>query len=144
MMPLADFLALDWKTQTAEIDRNPLKRGNHAMPHQSQILRRDLHGEQIARSFGATAMGYTLTDEQLKDKRHGLPYRYLIYSPKSCAMNWTAFYTLAELRDFAAAYDLAIEPAEPTPGERFDVRLPDSAANWQPTNGETNDRYLGC
>ena len=113
-----------------------LYRGNHKLPHMSQVLGRDLNAEELARYPGVRAMGWTLTDEQVEDRRSGidcsgLPYRFIVHSPSSCALAWTAFYKLVELRVFCDAYGIAIE-GELTPGSRFYLRLPDDASGALP------------
>lgn len=106
-----------------------LYRGEHKLPHMSQVLGRDLDAERLARYPGVRAMGYTLTDEQVEDRRLGIdssgfPYRFVVRSPSSCALAWTAFYEKADLRAFCDAYGIAIE-GELTPGSRFHLRFPD-------------------
>jgi hypothetical protein len=113
-----------------------LYRGEHKLPHMSQVLGRDLNAEELARYPGARAMGWTLTDEQVEERRlgidrSGLPYRFLVWSPSSCSLAWTAFYEKAELRAFCDAYGIAIE-GELTPGSRFHLRLPDDDSRALP------------
>lgn len=118
-----------------------LYRGEHRLPHMSQVLSRDLNAEKLARYPGVRAMGFTLTDEQVEARRTGidspgLPYRFLIRSPASCALAWTAFYELADLRAFCDAYGIAIE-GELTPGSRFYLRLPDDDSRALPLKRRT-------
>ena len=111
-----------------------LGRGEHILPHQCQILGRDLHAEQIAHSFGGTAHGYRLTAIQLEDRRSGraaqMPYEYLIYSPRSFGTSWTAFYTEQDLRVWLAAYGCTVA-RPPAPGESFTVHLPADESAFQ-------------
>ena len=106
-----------------------LRRGRHYLPHQSQMVRRDLNAEKIARYAGARAMGWRRDAEQMAQehtKGFLAVYEYLVYSPESTALSWTAFYTLDGLRAFCDAYGLVLEPATPTPGDPFWVTLPPS------------------
>jgi hypothetical protein len=107
----------------------------------SQVLSRDLNAEKLARYPGARAMGFTLTDEQVEDRRSGvdtsgLPYRFVVRSPLTCSLAWTAFYEKAELRAFCDAYGIAIE-GELTPGSRFYLRLPDDDSRALPLERRT-------
>jgi len=111
-----------------------LWRGNTKLPHQCQNISRDLHGETILMQPGARAFAYTLTDAQVQARHEGgpfLPYRFIVYSPGNAALNWTAFYTEAELRAFADAYALTIH-GDISPGSRFEIELPTTSAEWQP------------
>lgn len=112
-----------------------LWRGEHKLPHQSQKIRRDLHGEQILLSPGARAHVYMLTDQQVQDRclgrDPGLPYRFLVSSPESAALSWTAFYDEAALRAFTDAYTLTIE-GDLNPGKSFSIRLPETSGEWLP------------
>ena len=106
-----------------------LYRGEHKLSHMSQVLDRDLTAEKLERYAGRRAMGWTLTDEQHAERQAGacgtgLPYRFIVHCPSSCALAWTAFYELAALRAFCDAYGIAIE-GELTPGSRFHLKLPD-------------------
>lgn len=116
-----------------------LKRGTHVLPHQAQVVRRDLHGETVSRHLGGEALAYRRTADELADCRAGkpgtgLPYEYVLHSPQSSALAWCAFYTRADLAAFLAAYALTID-SEPAPGERFTVHLPATADDWQALDG---------
>jgi hypothetical protein len=141
MMDIATFHSAGYMEQAKEIERNPLMRGKHVLPHQSQITKRDLMGEEIARNPGKTCMGYMLSEEQQIEGRHS-PYLYLVFSPSSCAMNWTAFETDEKLRAWANAYGITLSPEMHRPGERFDVILPMSTSEWMPLNGPIDARFL--
>ncbi|MFG3710922.1 hypothetical protein [Micromonospora sp. NPDC047730] len=112
-------------------------RGRHPLPHQSRQIRRDLHGEDILMNPGAEARGYRLTAEQIEDRRQGrtpraeAPYEFLIYFPGRPSLNWTAFYSRAELDAWLDAYALTLD-GDPEPGGYFEVRLPATDADWQP------------
>lgn len=110
-----------------------LWRGQHKLPHQCQQIRRDLHGEEILLAPGARVHAYMLTDEQVEDRRFGrrpgMPYRFLVYSPQSAALNWTAFRDEPGLRAFIDAYAMTIE-GDLTPGKPFHIRLPESDSHW--------------
>jgi hypothetical protein len=112
-----------------------LRRGQHYLPHQSQMIRRDLNAEQIKRHPGARAMGWRRSPEQIADERNKgfrAVYEYLVHSPESVAMSWTAFYTLEGLQTFAEAYNLTLDPAIPVAGDRFQVLLPMSDTAFKP------------
>lgn len=116
----------------------PIARGETILPHQAQMILRDLHGEHIRREFGATAMAYRLTAEDFAERcttgRGGMPYEFLWYAPETVALNWTAFRTRADMAAFMAAYALTID-REPEPGERFTVQLPADDRAWLPLSG---------
>jgi hypothetical protein len=105
-----------------------LFRGGHELPHMSQVLRRDLHGEQILlamhHQYGRRALGYARTRQ---DDR----YNFLVYAPGSAGTNWTAFATEQDLRDFTEAYDLTIHGSLES-GGRFELELPANTDRWRP------------
>lgn len=116
-----------------------LKRGSYVLPHQCQQVRRDLDGEQISRHLGGEAHAVRVTAEHLQDCRDGkpgtgIPYEYLIRSPQSSALAWTAFRNRADLALFLDAYALTID-REPAPGESFRVHLPADARDWRALTG---------
>jgi hypothetical protein len=89
-----------------------------------------LTAEQIEHSRGREAFSYALTDKQLADirasrgpMRGSLPYRYLVRSPGSASMAWTAFYTKRDLLKFTRSYGLKIVGST-TPGSRFVIKIP--------------------
>jgi len=112
-----------------------LYRGTYKLAHMSQVLGRDEKAAEISRHFGGEAMGYMLTDEQHAERERGshrgLPYRFLVYSPQSCALSWTAFYTREDLAAFVAAYGCTLD-REPSPGERFTIKFPADASAFLP------------
>lgn len=109
-----------------------LRRGAHVLPNQSQIMRRDLCAEELARCgrFGKRALGFTLNDDDIRE-RGGPGYRYLVRAPGASALAWTAFRERVELDAFAAAYGMRVE-GELVPDERFEVVLPDDASGFLP------------
>jgi hypothetical protein len=112
-------------------------RGDYELLHQPQIIGRDLTGEEILQHLGGEAFAYMMTDEQVREAREGrkpglgLPYRYIIKSPETSALAWTAFFTREEMGKWLRAYDLSLTK-EPKPGERFGVKLPKSSKKWLP------------
>lgn len=108
-----------------------LWRGGYKLAHMSQVLGRDETAEKLAKHAGGTAYSYCLTDDQVEDCRAGrsphLPYRYLVRSPESSALAWTAFYTRDALDAFCAAYAITIE-GDPSPGQSFYLRFPVAGA----------------
>lgn len=112
-------------------------RGDIRMPHMSQILSRDLHGQTVAQNFGSTAWGFMRTDAMVEQCRSGtgpatgMPYRYTIQMPGQYGGAWTAFWGEQDFRAFLAAYAITIE-SEPEPGKSFKLRLPEDAADWLP------------
>lgn len=112
-----------------------LMRGSYELPHQAQMIRRDVHGEKIVRHPGGKAWGYRLTAEQMTEDRFQR-YEFLIHSPESLAMSWTAFTNREELGKFLDAYGLQLNH-EPEPGDRFWVEFPFDATVWQPLNDPT-------
>lgn len=115
-----------------------MMRGAHELPHQSQITKRDLHGEQITRNLGGEALGWRLSAEQIEERRTGkhpgMPYEFIIHAPESCALAWTAFYTEDALRAFCLAYDITITEWPATYGT-IKLRLPRSNTTWQKLTG---------
>lgn len=114
---------------------NPIIRGKHVLPHQSQILARDLHGEDIMNKRGKSCFCYCLSDSEVeKRKKSGpyLPYKYLVYAPDSPAFSWTAFYTRESLNDFCAAYGLSC-PENIEEDSSFIITIPDNPV-FLPTN----------
>lgn len=111
-----------------------LRRGGHVLPHQAQVLGRDLDGERILQHLGGVAVGYRLTGEQLEERRAGrapgLPYEYLVRAPGSPSSSWRGFFTKVDLAEWMAAYDLRVEVPAPEPGSSFSLRLPVSADRW--------------
>lgn len=103
-----------------------LFRGGHQLPHQCQMIKRDLDAEKIARTvkYGKTtqAFGFRRTPEQIADTRR-MPYEYLISAPSSAGLSWTAFYTRQELQTWLDAYGCTLD-REPVPGSAFYVQLP--------------------
>lgn len=104
-----------------------LMRGGHVLPHQSQQVHRDLARELIRENLGATSYCYRLDIEQEADEcdRYGyVRYRFLVRSPRSAALAWTAFEAWAEMVTWATAYAIEVPDTEPEPGERFTVTMP--------------------
>jgi hypothetical protein len=104
-----------------------LYRGEHELAHMSQVLGRDLDAERVKRNAGGEARAYRMTPEQVEDRRTGrvrggLPYEFLIFTPESSALSWTAFYTVGALRTWMDAYGITGEI--PEPGRQFSLRLP--------------------
>ncbi|MEU7477066.1 hypothetical protein AB0A63_13850 [Lentzea sp. NPDC042327] len=112
-----------------------LYRGEHELPYQCQQIQRDLQGEEVLLWPDAHVHAYMLTDQQVNDRSlgrsPGLPYRFLVFSPASAAMSWTAFYDEAALRAFTDAYALTIE-GDLVPGRPFYIRLPVTSDDWLP------------
>lgn len=114
----------------------PLRRGRYVLPPQSQLVRRDLCLEEIESAVKAGhrgALGYMLTDAQVEERRRGgplMPYRFLVYSPRSPALSWKAFMTADEFDAWLEAYGLHVEkqhqqvPWEREPGKQFFVVFP--------------------
>lgn len=106
-----------------------LFRGQHALPHQCQMIKRDLTAEDLVRRHwaGKEAHAYMLTDEQLEERIEGkspfLPYRFIISSPDSAALAWTAFFTREAMQRWLDAYGFTLD-REPEPGESFRVIIP--------------------
>lgn len=112
-----------------------LMRGGHVLPHQSQQLHRDLARELIRDNLGATSYCYRLSAEQETEEveRYGyVRYRFLVRSPRSAALAWTAFETWEQLATWAAAYAIEVPGTEPEPGERFTVTLPADTGRMAP------------
>ena len=113
-----------------------LYRGAHQLPHQCQLVKRDLHGEEIARALGADVYAYRLTAQQVQERREGrkpglgLPYEFLLYVPNHPALNWTAFYDRAAMDVWCAAYGVTLV-SEPEPGQMFHLTLPSSVDAFQ-------------
>lgn len=112
-------------------------RGDYELATQPQSIGRDLTGEEILQHLGGEAFAYMMTDEQVREAREGrkpglgLPYRYIIKSPRSSALAWTAFFTREDMGKWLRAYDLSLSK-EPRPGETFYVKLPKSTKKWLP------------
>lgn len=121
-----------------------LYRGAYRLAHMSQVLGRDEKATEIGRHPDGRASGYMLTDEQHRERvttgRGGLPYRFLVRSPESTALAWTAFFDREDLQAFVDAYGLALS-CEPSPGESFEVVLPSTAAGFRPLVDEKRVRY---
>jgi len=119
-----------------------LYRGNYRLAHMSQVLDRDEKAVEIAKHFGKDCHAYMLTDEQLHERettgRGGMPYRYLVRSPQSSALAWTAFYMREDMGAFLEAYGCTLD-REPTPGESFRVCFPKDASAFLPI---VNDRRM--
>lgn len=114
-----------------------LIRGRHLLPHQCQMIHRDMMAERIAKHPGATVLAYRLTGEQLQERRDGkrgtgLPYEFLVYSPQSPAFNMTAFFTAWDFGDWMEAYGIKIDGTYPQPGQQFHVRFPDTVKAFLP------------
>ena len=79
-----------------------LWRGDYQLAHMSQVLRRDLTGEDLLRIAGEPAHGYVRTDQHVDDCRtgrtSGIGYRFLLYYPGSAFTRWKAFWEEPELR----------------------------------------------
>lgn len=112
-----------------------LYRGNYRLAHMSQVLDRDEKAAEISRHFGGEAHAYMLTDAQIADCNEGrsssLPYRYLVRSPQSSALAWTAFYTREDMGAFLEAYGCTLD-REPTPGDSFRVQFPKDDSAFLP------------
>lgn len=121
------------------IENPPLRRGAVDLPHQSQSVKRDLNAELIRSCVGARAHCWRASAEYLRDcidgkPGTGLPYEYLVRSPRSSALAWTAFYTWADLVSFCVAYGIEV-PAQPCAGDTFTLTLPASDAGFRPLVG---------
>lgn len=113
-----------------------LTRGNHVLPHQSQITGRDLNAEKIERHRGGNCLAVRVHD----DERIGVGYCFIVFSPESCAYNWTAFISEWDFLAFLSAYGLTADvPAQPAKGDvaRFRVSIPD-ALQYEPLQVEAN------
>jgi hypothetical protein len=114
----------------------------------SQVLGRDEKGAEIAKYPGRECFAWMLTDDDMRErftKGPYLPYRFIVYHPSSCATNWTAFFTRADLDAFCTAYDIRLS-REPQRGARFALILPESTARFQPLDddGTTYDPAAPC
>lgn len=109
-----------------------LVRGSHELPHQAQMIRRDLDGETITRNPGAVARVYRLTDEQIASQRW--MYEWIVTAPDQPAFSWTAFHTADALQAWLDAYDLVIDRM-PARGEGATITLPMTADGWAPLTG---------
>ena len=120
-----------------------LYRGMYLLPHQSQVLQRDLDAEKIAANLGARASGWRRSTEQLAalkaDSPNRTPYEFMVHSPNSASTAWTAFSSLSQLNTWCRAYDLHLQPQNPVPGSRFEVRLPDSTIGFAPLGSDEDD-----
>jgi hypothetical protein len=106
-----------------------LYRGAVRLPHQAQVIQRDLDAETLRRYPGVRCHAFMLTDTDLQERIDGkpgtgLPYRFLIYSPSACSLNWKAFFSRRELDAWCAAYAVRLV-AEPEPGRSFQLQLPE-------------------
>lgn len=113
-----------------------LARGAHPLPCQSQITRRDLQGEQIARSPGAVCHGFMLTDDDVARRVRGepgtgLPYRYIVSAPNHPSLAFTAFFTREAFEHWLQAYGCKLSH-EPSQGEPFLVQLPAGPETFEP------------
>jgi hypothetical protein len=84
-----------------------LYRGDFKLHHQSQKLGRDLHAEKIVEYLGATAQAHHLSAEQIA--ADSLGYEFVIYSPESGAINWTAFRNADDFRAWMNAYGVTLD-----------------------------------
>lgn len=113
-----------------------ITRGDYELPHQCQIIRRDLVGEKIAANFGKRPRGIRLNDEMMAAATHS--YEYLLHTPETASTSWTAFVSTDEFNMWLKAYDCSVftgsENVWPDPGEPFEVILPLGSANFQTTN----------
>lgn len=106
-----------------------LYRGKHPLPNQSQLTHRDLTAEDFIRRGwgGKSAYAFMLTNDEWQKRRDGqsphLPYRYIIRSPDSSALAWTAFFTREAMQCWLDAYGFKLD-REPAPGDTFMVLLP--------------------
>jgi hypothetical protein len=126
-----------------------LKRGEFTLPHQSQITRRDLAGEMIARNPGGTARGRRLTADEMTDT--DTRYEYVLTGIGNSAVPWTAFENGEEFEMWLDAYAVTIDTAEcpghyydddekswPKPGQDFHVHLPPDT-DWFSSMNEPYD-----
>lgn len=112
-----------------------LMRGGHVCSHQSQQVHRDLTGEEIRQNLGAVVHCYRLSAEQEAEERERYGYvrhSFLVHSPRSSALSWTAFAGWGEMVTWANAYAIELPGEEPQPGESFTVTLPADPARMAP------------
>lgn len=110
-----------------------MMRGAVMLPHQSQQISRDLTRETIKENLGGTCHAYRLTPEQVAERHEGgpdRPYEFLVYSPKSSALSWTAFWGEEGFSAWIDAYDIAAEI--PEPGESFTLYFPSTTGHLAP------------
>ncbi|WAL67121.1 hypothetical protein ORV05_04855 [Amycolatopsis cynarae] len=114
------------------LGRGELYRGKSKLVYMSQVLRRDLDGETVAKAPGQQARGYVrpATVDEWVERAWGV-HRFIVKSPGNPAMAWTAFDTEEELRAFVAAYALTLTGSL-DPGGEFVLTLPDTIGQWLP------------
>lgn len=113
-----------------------MMRGKLLLGHQSQVLQRDLTGEEILKNRGAVCSAFAITPEQAKTfDPFRNPRLYYVKFPNAPALSWVAFETIEGLQQFCEAYNLTCEPTVPVQGKDFRVILPDGPEGFQPLHG---------
>ncbi|WP_194909015.1 hypothetical protein [Catenulispora rubra] len=117
-----------------------LYRGQHELPHMSQVLRRDLRERTIRDNFGARQHGVRLSPEQAQASFEGRgpgrsmarPYQFLIYSVGSFGTSDMAFETYDDFTAWMDAYGISFVHGEPpTAGDYFELQLPADDSAFQ-------------
>lgn len=108
-----------------------LRRGNYELAHMCQSLGYDGTEQEILANPGKRVMAYRLSRDQ-KAMRVSHNYEYLIYSPRSSALSWTAFETPEAFAVWLTAYGIVCNPEVPEPGAMFELILPLDMSKAQP------------
>jgi len=100
-----------------------LRRGNYELAHMCQSLGYDDTEQEILENPGKRVMAYRLSADQ-KAMRVSHNYEFLIYSPRSAALSWTAFETPEAFAVWLMAYGIVCDPEVPGSGTMFELILP--------------------
>lgn len=119
---MASTLTVSFKAAWAE-PFCKLYRGDHELPHQSQLLYEDLDARDLLRWRGKTTQAFMRHPDDMERSIPPREYQYLIYVPESGLTSWTAFHTETELRTWVDAYGLKIT-SELVPGKQFSIYIP--------------------
>lgn len=99
-----------------------LVRGMYELPHQSQVLRRDLLAKDMAAAPPGAWMGVRRLT-QLDRDHWKAPYEFKVSAPGDASLAWMAFVDRASLERFARAYGLDL-PVEIQRGQTVRVMVP--------------------
>lgn len=126
-----------------EVGTTRLYRGEHELPHMSQVLRRDLRAETVRKHFGQTQSGWRLSPDRARALYEGTvpgrgmarPYQFLIYAAGAIGYTSdTAFETPEELCAWMEAYGITFANGH-VPQEAdapFTLQLPGDDAGFGP------------
>lgn len=130
-----------------------LKRGDHILPHESQVLRRDLCADTVDKNAGGRAFGIAGALEALEAlggaglgatgrsggrSPPGESERFRVYRPGGFGLLWHAFGTFEALSAWMDAYGIVFGwvggagGVPPLPGESFELVLPITRARFMP------------